>query len=288
MTAPASIYPVAIEDLLPRARALAEQVGGLPSRNALMRELRIGANKATKLLWELRQDLMANPPTEPVSVPEPDAQAEPDEVDHPTPTATVEPTVEPLTPAATPLMAVDVDPGSKVAQPDTATGMPTVATVAETEPVAASVKPRRAVRTWPVYLIALPAAIAIWSGWVGLGSLTGFGVVHPLPGIWDSFSINTAITLPIGVEAYAAYALKAWLSGTAVPLRARRFAKWSAIGSLVIGSAGQVAYHLMDAAGMTSAPWQITTAVSCLPVAVLGMGAALAHLLNIHDDESAA
>ena len=44
--------------------------------------------------------------------------------------------------------------------------------------------------------------------------------------------------------------------------------------------AGQVAYHLLDQAGMTRAPWAITTIVSCLPVLVLGMGTALAHLLR--------
>jgi len=132
-------------------------------------------------------------------------------------------------------------------------------------------------RRWPILLLALPAFIAIWSGWVGLGGLTGFGVVHPLPGIWDGAQLNTAITLPIGVETYAAFALRVWLSGT-VPTRARRFAKWSAIGSLVLGGLGQVAYHLMVAAKVTSAPWQITTLVACIPVAVLGMGAALAHL----------
>ena len=65
---------------------------------------------------------------------------------------------------------------------------------------------------WPLYLIAAPAAVAVWSGWVGLGTLCGFGVVHPLPGIADSFTINTAITLPVGVEAYGAYALRAWLT----------------------------------------------------------------------------
>jgi cytochrome bd-type quinol oxidase subunit 2 len=135
------------------------------------------------------------------------------------------------------------------------------------------------VRTWPVLLLALPAFVAIWSGWVGLGELTGFGVVHPLPGIADGFSLNTAITLPIGVETYAAYALRAWLSGR-VPGRARRFAKWSAIGSLLLGALGQVAYHLMESAGVTVAPWWITTLVACLPVAVLGMGAALAHLMR--------
>ncbi|MGH3342280.1 MAG: hypothetical protein ACRDPK_05210 [Carbonactinosporaceae bacterium] len=138
---------------------------------------------------------------------------------------------------------------------------------------------------WPLVLMAIPAFVAVWSGWVGLGELTGFGVVHPLPGIADGFSINSAITLPIGVETYAAFALRAWLSGD-LPLRARRFAKWSAIGSLALGALGQVAYHLLGAANVTQAPWQITTLVACLPVAVLGMGAALAHL--IHDQHEKA
>jgi hypothetical protein len=44
--------------------------------------------------------------------------------------------------------------------------------------------------------------------------------------------------------------------------------------------AGQVAYHLMAQAGMARAPWAITTVVSCLPVLVLGMGTALAHMLR--------
>jgi hypothetical protein len=128
-------------------------------------------------------------------------------------------------------------------------------------------------------LLALPAFVAVWSGWVGLGELTGFGVVHPLPGIADDFTINSAITLPIGVETYAAFALRVWLSGQ-VPASARRFAKVSALSALVLGALGQVAYHLLEAAGVTRAPWQITTVVACLPVAVLGMGAALAHLVH--------
>jgi hypothetical protein len=44
--------------------------------------------------------------------------------------------------------------------------------------------------------------------------------------------------------------------------------------------AGQVAYHLLAQAGIARAPWAITTLVSCLPVLVLGMGTALAHMLR--------
>ena len=128
-------------------------------------------------------------------------------------------------------------------------------------------------------LIALPAAVAVWSGWVGLGELTGFGVIHPLPGIWDAARLNSAITLPIGVEAYASYALYVWLSGRIRTAKTVNYAKWSAIGSLALGAAGQVAYHLMQAAGTSIAPWPITMMVACLPVVVLGMGAALTHML---------
>lgn len=69
-----------------------------------------------------------------------------------------------------------------------------------------------------------------------------------------------------------------WTVGLSV--RAVRFARVSAIASLVLGAAGQIAYHLMTAARVTAAPWWIVTVVACLPVAVLGMGAALAHLVR--------
>ncbi|MET8142661.1 hypothetical protein ABZU32_20335 [Sphaerisporangium sp. NPDC005288] len=134
-------------------------------------------------------------------------------------------------------------------------------------------------RRWPLLLLALPAGVATWSGWVGLGELTGFGPVKPLPGI-SEFTINTAVTLPIGVEAYAAYALHAWLSARDASTPTRAFAKWSALGSLLLGMLGQVGYHLLATSGRSSAPWQVTTVVSCLPVLVLGMGAALGHMLS--------
>src|SRR6516162_1868518 len=130
------------------------------------------------------------------------------------------------------------------------------------------------VRRWPLILIAAPAAVAVWSGWVGLGTLCGFGMIHPLPGILPNFQLNTAITLPIGVEAYGV-----WLAPGGVPAAARTFAKRSAIGALLLGMTGQVVYHLLAAAHATRAPWPVVVLVSCLPVVSLGCGAALAHLL---------
>ena len=144
----------------------------------------------------------------------------------------------------------------------------------------AVVRPGRTVRAWPLLVLAVPAAAEVWSGWVGIAQKTGFGLVSPLPGIWPSLHLDTSITLPVDVEAYAAYALRAWLArDRTISGRTRRFAKWSAICS-ALGMAGQVAYHLMAQAGMARAPWAIRIIVSCLTVLVLGMWTALAHMLR--------
>ena len=139
----------------------------------------------------------------------------------------------------------------------------------------------RPLRSWPLLVLAAPAAAEVWSGWVGIAQKTGFGLVSPLPGILPSLHLDTSITLPVGVEAYAAYALRAWLAGEhSISGRTRRFAKWSAICSFALGMAGQVAYHLLAQAGAARAPWPVTTIVSCLPVLVLAMGTVLAHMLR--------
>ena len=102
---------------------------------------------------------------------------------------------------------------------------------------AAMSRPGRTVRSWPLLVLAAPAAAGAWAGWAGIAQKTGFGLVAPLPGIWSSLHLDTTITLPVGVEAYAAYALRAWLAtGQTVSPRTRRFAKWSAICSFARAS----------------------------------------------------
>ncbi len=117
-----------------------------------------------------------------------------------------------------------------------------------------AIRPDRTLRSWPLLVLAALAAAEVWSGWVGIAQKTGFGLVSPLPGICPSLHLDTAITLPVGVEAYAAYALRAWLTrDPMISDRTRRFAKWSAICSFALGMAGQVASHLMAQAGMARA-----------------------------------
>jgi len=176
-----------------------------------------------------------------------------------------------------------VDPGPRCPVPARTSGP----VAADRSP--AAVRPGRAERSWRLLVVAAPAAAEVWSGWVGIAQKTGFGLVSPLPGIWPSLHLDTAMTLPVGVEAYAAYALRAWLApDQTISDQTRRFAKWSAICSFALGMAGQVAYHLMAQAGTARAPWAITTIVSCLPVLVLGKGTALAHMLRADAETTSA
>lgn len=288
-TAKRSAYPKTIPALVDAARKITPKVGPLPSQGEVMRTLHIGQPKAREVLSELaRTRLHAVPAPAVGSLPEPPPEWPPipsENVDVPAPKAAPKPTSGPApervesappAPPAAPPRPAPAQPAEPAPEPKPVTaassGPQQVTPVPEPEP-------ERPGRPWAVLFIALPAMVAIWSGWVGLGGMAGFGVIHPLPGIVDRVTLNTAITLPIGVEVYAAYALRVWLSSR-VPERARRFARRSAIASLATGALGQIAYHLLAAAHMDHAPWWITTLVACLPVAVLGMAASLAHLIR--------
>lgn len=115
-----------------------------------------------------------------------------------------------------------------------------------------------------------------------MGQMTGFGVINLLPGMVEEggwATLNTAITLPIGLETYAAYSSHVFLN-TTEPGPLRKFAGWSALCSLLLGGGGQVAYHIMESHEITRAPIWITAIVGSLPVAVLGMGTTLAAMVK--------
>jgi hypothetical protein len=245
-----SAFPRSIEELVPQAERLSREMGRLPSQNQLKAALHVRAERAREVLRRLKAT--GFDPTGPQpDTSTPHLHAVPNNVSDP---------------ETVPLLRLDPMPAGSEADLSAP-----VKSVGEPGPMP------RSVRRWPVILLAAPAFVAIWSVWVGIGELAGFGPVRPLPGIADRFTINSAITLPIGMETYAAYALRVWLAEGS-PARARRFAKHSAITAFVLGGLGQIAYHLMKAAHMTAAPWPVTAMVSCLPVLVLGFGAALVHL----------
>ncbi|RLK59933.1 ABC transporter permease [Actinokineospora cianjurensis] len=261
-----SAYPTPLDALADKVRELAADLGEWPSRNRVIKTFKVGAPKASAALDAVRSSGF-----------NPTAPATENGLDTPVGVTNLTPD-DALTPDPEPTHEL-TDCGTV----DTAS----VEVIAPADPEPSQAVPARIERsgigqrahTWALLVIAAGAFVAIWGGWVGLGKLTGFGEIALLPGIADEFTIDSAITLPLGVEAYAAFALRVWLSASRSD-RARKFARNSAIGALVLGACGQVAYHLMTAAGMTSAPWQITTPVSCLPVVVLGCAAALTHLMQ--------
>lgn len=280
-----SAYPTPIDKLTEQVRALATEQSAWPSLRQIKQRCNVGHPKAVEALEALRAMGFdpAAPDGETIQEPVPQRRL------HSVPTSELPESVddqtdaEPVSTTAASEQALAVveaaDEASTVAEP--VTDADTVEVPADvTSPSQNAAEPSRTSGLWrnvPLYLIALGAFVAIWGGWVGLGQLTGFGPVNLLPGIGDGWTLNTAITLPLGMEAYAAYAMRVWLDRSKSAL-ARRFAMWSTFAALVLGMSGQVAYHLMQAAGMASAPWQITTFVSCLPVLVLGGAAALVHL----------
>jgi hypothetical protein len=287
---------------MPKARTLAE-AEGLPSRNRLKAELRVGSPKATQIRQALANEGYEPTAPEPaVSEAEPRAAAVGIEdtkttsdpaaapvLDGPVDTVEVaarvdQPTeVEDAVMQDAPVADPDPQPSGTASQSTPVATSDTVTDPSEpTEPAPGKPEKKR-VPVWPVLLLLLPASVAIWSGWVGLGKLAGFGPVHPLPGIADGVVIDSSITLPIGMETYSAYALFVWLSGRA-SIKAVKFARASALLALAIGSAGQVAYHLMAAPKAGAGP-VITAAVACIPVAVLGLGASLGHLVRNGDNE---
>ncbi|GLZ36340.1 ABC transporter permease [Lentzea sp. NBRC 105346] len=282
-----SAYPVTLDRLTEQVKQMANELGELPSRNRIKKVCRVGADKANAVLAALAADGFEPArlgPTEEQAARWVNERARQGSVLYSWTGVTAEDGL-PVPPSREVPASVPNDEVITVVDPvaEAAADPADAAPVADDKPAP---RPVGRVRSWPVLLLAAGAFVAIWGGWVGLGEKAGFGPIQLLPGIGKGFVINSAITLPIGVEAYAAYALRVWLAARIRSAKARVFAKWSAIGSLVLGAAGQVAYHLMQAAGVTTAPWWITTFVSVLPVVVLGCGAALTHLLHAdHDTE---
>jgi len=69
-----------------------------------------------------------------------------------------------------------MDTGSRGPVPVRTTG----SAAADRSPVV--VRPVRSVWSWPLVVLAAPAAAEVWSGWVGIAKMTGFGLVSPLRG----------------------------------------------------------------------------------------------------------
>ncbi len=129
---------------------------------------------------------------------------------------------------------------------------------------------------WLLLAIAAPAAVEVWTCWVGLGALCGFPKIG---------HVSTDWTLAVGMEAYGGYALYIWLGGGPGP-KSRNFAQWSALGAFALSLIGQVTYHLMLAKHVRMAPTGVVVFVACLLVVVIAFAAILTHLMHTDGREA--
>jgi Protein of unknown function (DUF2637) len=115
---------------------------------------------------------------------------------------------------------------------------------------------------------AAAAAVSSFSGLRSLAFATGWGD-------WLS------TLLPLTIDAYAMTATRVWLADSTGSARARRFARWNAVGAVVLSVVGNATWHLI-AAGLLHVTWVIVVVVGAVPAAVLGL---LSHLavLRTHD-----
>lgn len=248
--------------LIDRARELVRP-GQLPAKRALQKHLGKGWDTVNAVLAALEDERARKPREARAKLRQIASRKRP-----PLPLRTRFQTVN--APAPMPVLPRAAEPVPQVI-PDAVQKRP--------EPVAAPASEAlpKPVRTWPILIIAAGAFVAVWAGWVGLGGLTGFGLVNLLPGLVDDggwATIDTRITLPASMEAYSAYAFYVLLHRN-VPRRARIFAAWSAGLAVALGMGAQVAYHQMIANGVTVAPPWVISVVSCIPVATFALGAAL-------------
>jgi hypothetical protein len=131
-------------------------------------------------------------------------------------------------------------------------------------------------RGWFLMLIGFGTAVVIWGGWVDLGGMCGFGSIQLLPG---TPPVNLSPALPFTMEAYGSYALFSAVCLLPLSRPTRAFAWISAIGALLLGFAGQAAFHVLREYGYARAPWQVIVGVSGVPVLALALAATLYHLI---------
>jgi hypothetical protein len=106
--------------------------------------------------------------------------------------------------------------------------------------------------------MSVSATAAVVSSFAGLRALAIAAGWQPL----------MAPLLPLCIDAYALSATRVWLAGEPMLTRARRFARWNAVGAIGLSLAGNAAYHAI-ATGLLAVTWAVIVIVGAVPPAVL-------------------
>lgn len=115
---------------------------------------------------------------------------------------------------------------------------------------------------------AVSAGFSSFAGLRGLAEVTGWGGMSPL--------------FALCIDAYALTAIRVWMAGSPRSQRARSFAKWNAIGAIVLSLAGNATWHLINV-DLLPITWHVVMAVGAVPPIILGLVTHLAVLRQQSD-----
>lgn len=110
---------------------------------------------------------------------------------------------------------------------------------------------------------AISAGFSSFDGLRSLAQATGWGMMAPL--------------FALCVDAYALTSIRVWLTSSAASHRVRAFARWNAVGAILLSLAGNAAWHLI-AAELLAVTWPVVMIVGGVPPVILGLVAHLAAL----------
>lgn len=134
--------------------------------------------------------------------------------------------------------------------------------------------PKRKRDAWVVLgmtVSALSAAVSSFSGLRELAMLAGWSdVLSPL--------------LPLCIDSLAMTSVRVWVSSATRSERARRFARRTALGAVLLSLAGNAVYHVI-AAGLLEVTWLVVLSVGAVPALVLGL---VSHLAVVRGQEGGA
>lgn len=79
------------------------------------------------------------------------------------------------------------------------------------------------------------------------------------------------------VDAYALTSIRVWLTSSAAAQHVRTYAKWNAIGAILLSLAGNAVWHLISA-NLLAVSWPVVMTVGGIPPVILGLVSPLAAL----------
>jgi hypothetical protein len=127
---------------------------------------------------------------------------------------------------------------------------------------------------WIMLGLSIAAVSAAVSSFDGLRSLA----------VATGWSTAMAILFPLTLDSYALTSIRVWLTSSIDSRRVRAYAKWNAVGAILLSLAGNAAWHLI-AAGLLEVTYLVVMVVGGTPPVILGL---VVHLATLRQTERAA